>query len=215
MGTLGIVDFRYEVPTNTLQPEKSRNIEVGYKIQANKWAGSLSGYHMQLNNLITRVKVEGEQISGYPVYRKENVEEGFIKGLETEVIYQPITALQFKANLAYAYGQSLTKNEPLRRIPPINGRFISSYNLKKWFASAELLFASAQQRLALGDKDDNRIPKGGTPGWEVINIFGGFQLPHVKINLGLQNLFNIDYRTHGSGINGVGRSAWISFSLQL
>ena len=31
MGTLGIVDFRYEVPTADLKPEKSQHTELGYK----------------------------------------------------------------------------------------------------------------------------------------------------------------------------------------
>lgn len=215
MGTLGIVDFRYEVPTSNLAPERSRNIEAGYKIQSKKWAATLSGYHMHLNNLITRVKVEGEQINGYPVYRKENVEEGYIKGFETEVDYQPLRRWHVKGNIAYTYGQSLTKNEPLRRIPPFNGRLLSSYHHKRWFGSAELLFASKQDRLAQGDKDDNRIPKGGTPAWNVLNLYAGYELSQLKFNLGLQNLLNEDYRTHGSGINGVGRSAWLFVAVQL
>jgi len=36
MGTLGIVDFRYEVPTYDLKPEKSLNKEIGYKINQSK-----------------------------------------------------------------------------------------------------------------------------------------------------------------------------------
>ena len=40
-----------------------------------------------------------------------------------------------------------------------------------FFATAELMFASKQDRLAQGDKDDNRIPAGGTPGWEVMHIY--------------------------------------------
>jgi outer membrane receptor protein involved in Fe transport len=215
MGTLGIVDFRYEIPANDLTPEKSRNIEAGYKLQTKKWAATLSAFYMHLNNLITRVKVEGQVINGYPVYKKENVEEAYIKGFETEVDYQPFTGLHLKGNIAYTYGQSLTKHEPLRRIPPLNGILISRYNHKKWFGSAELLFASEQNRLAQGDKDDNRIPKEGTPGWKIINLYGGYELTHFKFNLGLQNLFNEDYRTHGSGINGVGRSAWVSVMVQL
>jgi outer membrane cobalamin receptor len=83
MGTLGIVDFRYEIPTYNLAPERSRNIELGYKLQSGKWSAGISGYYMHLNNLITRIK-EGQVINGYPVYRKENVEEGYIKGFETE-----------------------------------------------------------------------------------------------------------------------------------
>ncbi|MCW3079515.1 TonB-dependent receptor [Segetibacter sp.] len=215
VGTLGIVDFRYEIPTANLAPERSQNIELGYKLQSGKWNVSLAAYYMHLNNLITRVRIAGEVIAGYPVYKKENVEEGYIKGFETEVGFQPLAGLQVKGNLAYTYGQSLSKNEPLRRIPPFNGRLISTYHHNKCFASAEFLFASRQSRLAQGDKDDNRIAGGGTPGWDVFNLYAGYQLSQLKFNLSLQNLLDEDYRTHGSGINGVGRSAWLSVAVTL
>jgi hemoglobin/transferrin/lactoferrin receptor protein len=215
LGTLGIVDFRYEIPTSNLAPEKSRNIEAGYKLQSNKWSATLSGYYMHLNNLITRLKVDGQQINGYAVYRKENVEKAYIKGLETEVEYSISDGWKLKGNVAYTYGQSLTKNEPLRRIPPLNGRLITNYNYKKWFASSELLFASKQGRLAQGDKDDNRIQKNGTPGWKILNAYFGYEINNVQINISLQNLFNADYRFHGSGINGMGRSACLSLAVKL
>jgi outer membrane receptor protein involved in Fe transport len=92
---------------------------------------------------------------------------------------------------------------------------MSSYRKNKWFVAAELLFAAQQKRLAQGDKDDNRIPAGGTAGWEVINFYGGYKLPGVQLNAGLQNLLNKDYRTHGSGINGVGRSGWVSVLVKI
>nr|MBA2760678.1 TonB-dependent receptor [Segetibacter sp.] len=214
MGTLGIVDFRYEIPTASLKPEKSINAELGYKLRTKKWSGTASAYYMHLNDLIARLKVDGQIIGGYQVYAKENVEEAYIKGFEAEAHYEMTSTLQFAGNVSYTYGQNKTKNEPLRRIPPIFGRLVSSYLKNKWFLSAELLFASKQDRLAQGDKDDNRIPAGGTPGWEVVNIYGGYKTSLVGINAGLQNIFNEDYRTHGSGINGVGRSIWIAVNFR-
>jgi hemoglobin/transferrin/lactoferrin receptor protein len=56
MGTLGIVDFRYEVPAYDLKPEKSVNFETGYKLSLPKFQASLAAYYMVLNELITRVK---------------------------------------------------------------------------------------------------------------------------------------------------------------
>lgn len=214
MGTLGIVDFRYEIPTSKLEPERSRNIEIGYKLQARRWAASVSGYYMHLDNIITRVRVAGEVINGYPVYKKENVEDGYIKGVEAEINYELLKGWQIKGNISYTYGTSLTKNEPMRRIPPMNGRVISSYRNGRWFGAVEVLYASKQDRLAQGDKDDNRIPKGGTPGYNLLNLYAGIELSFVKLNAGLQNLFNEDYRTHGSGINGVGRSGWLSVAVK-
>ncbi|MEJ7769165.1 MAG: TonB-dependent receptor [Chitinophagaceae bacterium] len=214
MGTLGIVDFRYEIPASSLSPERSRNIELGYKVNTNKMVASLSGYYMHISNLITRVKVDGEIINGYQVYKKENLEAAYIKGFETAIDYQLLPGWHINGNVAYTFGQALTKNEPLRRIPPLNGRLLSSYANKRWTASGELLFASKQDRLAQGDKDDNRIPFGGTPGWNICNLYAGYEIKPVKINVGLQNIFNEDYRTHGSGINGVGRSAWVSLAVK-
>jgi outer membrane receptor protein involved in Fe transport len=98
----------------------------------------------------------------------------------------------------------------MRRIPPLYGRFGANYEIKHWNFTAESLFAGKQSRLAQGDKDDNRIPFGGTPGWHALNLYAGYTADVFSIRTGLQNIFNEDYRTHGSGINGVGRSGWLS-----
>jgi hemoglobin/transferrin/lactoferrin receptor protein len=215
MGTLGIVDFRYEIPTAGLQPEKSFHSEIGYKLQTKKISATAALYHLHLSNLITRVKLDGQVISGYPVYKKENTEAAYIKGFEAELNYSPVKKWLVTGAVAYAYGQSLSKNEPLRRIPPFNGRLLTNYKTSHWSAAAEVQFASAQRRLAQGDKDDNRIPAGGTPGWQVVNFYGGYKFRSLQLHAGLQNILNKDYRTHGSGINGVGRSAWITATVRL
>lgn len=213
MGTLGIVDFRYEVPTADLKPEKSQHSELGYKFQTKRLCGTIAAYYMHLADLITRIKMDGQVISGYPVYQKENTESAFIKGFETELNWNAVKNLYITGGIAYAYGQSLSRKEPLRRIPPFNGRLMGKYRNNKWFAAAEFQFASHQKRLAQGDKDDNRIPAGGTPGWKLLNFLGGYKFAIVQLNAGIQNIFNKDYRTHGSGINGAGRSAWLSVNL--
>jgi outer membrane cobalamin receptor len=212
MGTLGIVDFRYEIPAYDLKPEKSINFETGYKLKLPKFQANVAGYYMDLNQLITRVKVEGEFIDGYQVYKKENVEEAFITGCEAAVLWKVIQEIDINGSFSYTYGQNVTKDEPLRRIPPLNGKVDTTWSRGNFFVSGELLFAGKQDRLAAGDKSDNRIPEGGTPGWEIVNLFAGYQWSFVKIKTGFENIFNEDYRTHGSGINGVGRSAWVMLS---
>jgi hemoglobin/transferrin/lactoferrin receptor protein len=213
MGTLGIVDFRYEVPAYNLLPEHSYNYEVGYKLRTTKLNLTVAAYYMQLQQLITRVRVPNQTINGYNVYMKENTDDAFIKGVEVDADVELAKGLKLQTGLAYAYGHSITRNEPLRRIPPMNGRVRATYSIKQYFFAAESWFAAKQNRLAQGDKDDNRIPAGGTPGFNVYNLYAGYQLKNIQIQTGVQNLLNVDYRTHGSGINGYGRSAWLNIQL--
>jgi outer membrane receptor protein involved in Fe transport len=43
----------------------------------------------------------------------------------------------------------------------------------------------------------------------VLNLRSAYQFKQVELQAGLNNLFNEAYRTHGSGIDGVGRSVWV------
>lgn len=213
MGTLGLVDFRYELPTYDIKPEKSYNTEIGYRLMAQKTLVSVSFYYMHLSDLITRTQMGGEKIEGYNVYKKENSQESYLKGLDfsfTNLFYK---TFKFSGNISYCFGQNLTKNEPLRRIPPLNGRFLVSYQYKKIQLHSEYIFAFDQNRLAKGDKEDNRIPAGGTPGWQIFNLSGSFKYQKASIFSGIQNIFNKDYRTHGSGINGMGRNFYLTIKL--
>ncbi|MFM9945994.1 MAG: TonB-dependent receptor plug domain-containing protein [Bacteroidia bacterium] len=215
MGTLGLVDFRYEIPAYTIKPEKTYNTEIGYRASTKRIETSIAFFYMHLADLITRVQVPGEQVGGYNVYIKENSQESYIRGIEGSFDFIFLKYFTLKTNASYCYGQNLSKSEPMRRIPPFNGRISLSYTNKKWQASAENIFAGKQNRLAQGDKDDNRIPKGGTPGWNVINIYGSYSVNRFAIRSGLQNILNTDYRTHGSGINGMGRSVFLSLQINL
>lgn len=210
MGTLGIVDFRYEQPAYGLKPERSNNFEFGYKLKARKVYSNIALYYNNLKNIITRQKIEGQVINGYPVYQKFNNEKAFILGTDVEVGFNVLDGFDVQAVTSYAYGQNVIKDEPMRRIPPMNKKILMNYYKEKWYIKAEWLNAQKQTRLAKGDTEDNRIPAGGTPGWNVFNLYGGYYFKNILLNVGLQNILNEDYRYHGSGINGVGRSAWLA-----
>ncbi len=215
MGSLGLVDFRYEIPAYGLKPEKSYNTEIGYRLQSKKWQAAFAFYYMHLTNLVNRVQLAGQTIGGYNVYIKENNQESFIRGFEMDLRYHFSPALSAEMGAAYTFGQNTTRNEPMRRIPPFNGRALLKYQKNNWSFYVENLFASKQSRLAQGDKDDNRIAAGGTPGYVLLNLYGGYQLKNLAIRGGLGNIFNTDYRIHGSGMNGMGRNLSLTISYSL
>jgi outer membrane receptor protein involved in Fe transport len=214
LGSLGIVDFRYELPAFDLKPEYSQNYELGIKISKAKFFQELTIFQTELENLITRIKTS-QVIQSYPVYEKRNVDKAFLRGGEWSGRYEFSNSISAKANISYVYGQSVTLNEPMRRIPPLHGGFSLSYARKNLFLNSELLFAAAQDRLSAGDKADNRMNPLGTPGWAIINLQANYLFnSHFSISIQAQNIGDVDYRMHGSGINGVGRSLWGQFHLK-
>lgn len=213
MGTLGIIDFRYEVPSYGLLPEKSVNKEIGIRYQSAQWSWSGSLFHSSLNNLINRIKTS-EMIAGYSVYIKENNERAFIQGGELETRFQFDRHWSIYGMVTYLFGENITRDEPVRRIPPFNGFLSLQYQSKRFRAGINCEQAFTQGRLAQGDKDDNRIPAGGTPGFFVVHGYVGGNWKNFSIRCFLNNLTNADYRKHGSGINGMGRSATLSLQYQ-
>lgn len=215
LGTLGIVDFRYETPNFDLKPESSLQYQLGYKYQDRKLRGEVYIYRNELYNLITRSRVGEEYIEEYPVYQKENSGRSFIQGFETAWDYDFSRSWSFHGDITYTYGQNISKDEPARRIPPVFGRVSAEYNDGDWLFNLEWLAAGKQSRLARGDNEDNRIPEGGTPGWSIFNINGSYNWMFLNVDLSLKNILNVDYRYHGSGINGYGRSLFLTMIIDI
>lgn len=215
LGTLGIVDFRFETPNKNLTPEYSRYFETGYKFNSGKVNASAAFWYMHLTDLIIRKQIPGQTRNGYPLYQKENAGSAFLYGLDAAINWTPNPQWLFKAWYHYTYGQDVTNNDPLRRVPPKMWNFNTEYNVGQWRMGIIYQGASKQDRLAKGDIADNRIPKGGTLGWNVFHAYVGLEWKILDVQLGAINVFNENYRTHGSGIQGQGRSIFVNFKIGL
>ena len=182
-------------------------------------SGAVHLFHQNLNDLIANVpsNYQGlDTLEGYKVFKRENVKEAIITGGEAELEVSVGRALIAFGNISYTYGQNLSDDEPLRRIPPLFGRTGVRGSFTQGFTyMGECLLAGKQDRLASGDISDDRIADGGTPGWVLFNFYAGFQRNGFSINASMQNIFNETYRIHGSGIDGIGRSFWISLRVHL
>ena len=215
LGALGIVDFRYEIPSYNLKPEKSKNIELGYKYNSVKTNVTISVFQMNLKDVIARIIVDGQVINGYNVYTKKNIESSYIKGTEISVSHQINNHFALQTNATYTYGQNVTKNEPMRRMPPFFGQNKLSWHSKNKTVAIRHQFAGKQTRLAKGDIDDNRIGVLGTAQWNTIQIDASIEWKHVALNVSAINILNEKYKTHGSGIYGMGRAFGVSVHWKL
>ncbi|TAE49660.1 MAG: TonB-dependent receptor, partial [Bacteroidetes bacterium] len=218
MGTFGRFDSGIEVPSPNLSPERSLSGELTYKLRTRQATLWVSGYYTRLFNLIQRVPGtwEGQDsLNGDPVFRKENVAAAFIAGVDGGAEYFFTPEWIAFSGMAWAYGQNLTANEPVSRIPPLNGRLGLRYQSEKGLrVQGECVFAGMQDRLSTGDTKDHRIPAGGTPGWYLLNVHAAWQYQQFYLSAGAQNLLNRAYRVHGSGVDGYGRSFWVALTME-
>lgn len=218
ISSFGLFDYGIEIPSTKLFPEKSFTVESGYKQSTDRFSMAVSVFNTRLNNQIVREKATyngSSTIDGEQVYKKQNLARSNIMGVEFESGWQLSRQFSFVNNLNWLYGKNLENDEPMRRIPPLNGKLALQYNQPGIFSEAEFLLAAKQDRLSGGDIDDHRIPEGGTPGWSILNLKAGYVWKTVALNAGLQNLLNKAYRIHGSGVDGYGRSFWISLQFDV
>jgi outer membrane receptor protein involved in Fe transport len=191
------------------------SLEGGLKINTPRLAATFAAYRLQLHDLIDRLPAtfEGSPIwDGQDVYRRANVGEAYVRGVEADAEWRVTGALTLRGFVASTFGQQVTVDAPMRRIPPTNGLAGARYRWTRgpWI-EATLRAAGAQTRLAPGDVADHRIPPGGTPGWTVANVTAGARIGRgLLLTGGIANVFNEAYRVHGSGIDGPGRNAWLS-----
>jgi outer membrane receptor protein involved in Fe transport len=214
LGSLGIVDFRYELPAYNLKPEVSWNKNVGIRVHSPVWKSELVFFHSNLTNLITRIKT-ADVIQNYPVFLKENSVEAYMWGFEWGQQIRLGNRWSMANQVSYVYGQNVSQNEPLRRIPPLFGHVSVTYQVKKVQTTMLWQGAARQNRLSAGDRADNRMNPQGTPGWGILSLQMAYQLnSHLRVAMQGENLGHVLYRMHGSGIDGIGRSLHVQIGYQ-
>lgn len=217
LSSFGIFNYGIEIPNAKLNPEKSQTFETGLKLNSRKSKASFTIYHTTINDMIERIEssfMGMDSIDGEKIYQKSNFSKAKLYGVEGEYHQQLNSSFSLSGNFCYTHGQSLSLNEPLTRIPPIFGRIGLEYSTQKnvW-CKFELAGAIKQDRLSSSDILDTRIPPGGTPGWLISNLKVGFENKYFNTIIGINNLFNEVYQTHGSGVHGYGRSLFISINI--
>ena len=207
----GRVDFATEIPNPQLTPEHSLNKEIGVKYYSPRSSGDFYLFHTAYDDFIDRVSVAPG------VTQRQNIQRALIEGAELGLKHSFSDRWSATGNLTYTRGEDRDTQQPLRRIPPLNGSLHLRYapHERAWYEIYSL-FAGRQDRLSAGDRSDPRIPAGGTPGYATVNLKAGFTFSQrQELLVSLENLGDAKYKSHGSGVYAPGLNLAVTWRLAL
>jgi len=210
-----------ETPCTDLDPEEFLSVEAGLKTKQEKWTGTVAYFCTFIDDMIVRTPT-GNVIDGDNEVTKQNSGDGYVNGVELSTSYSFLPGLVGSLGLAMMYGEVETyptaapakENEPLDRLMPATGHVSLRWDPPehRFWAEQTVTVADRADTLSTRDEaDTQRIPPGGTPGYAVVTIRGGWRiLPTVSVIGAVENVTDEDYRIHGSGQNEPGRNFVLS-----
>jgi len=205
-----------------LAPEKTWTFELGTRVQNEEWELGAAVFYTLVDDLISSAPIT----DGSNTVVSTNADDAEITGVELDAAWH--FAPQWTLS-GFAAWQEGTTEKPLylggpeqeewvSKLAPLRGSVALRYDSpdERWWVEGRVIAAEKADRLSEGDKEDKtRIPPGGTPGYLVASLRGGFQATEdVSLTLGLENLNDEDYRIHGSGVNESGFGAVIGAKVE-
>lgn len=220
------------LPNPELQPEKSRNVDVGLRLhregvlsEHDRLLFKLAWFRNQIDDFIDadiRVSFTPPTPGQVPAppqttIRYVNVQKALIQGIEAELRWVFMTGLDVWASYTDIEGDDVTAEDgaavPLANIQPRKGVIGVSYTHLPWDFTVG-------GRVQMVDNQD-RVPTGpeATPGYSVYDVFASWQ-PHagplqgLRVDVGIDNLTDKAYRRHLAAIPeaGVNPKATISYA---
>lgn len=214
----------YQGENPDLRPEKAISLESGVKVDLPRVELTLFGFETHIHDMIARAPIDKQQCppggetgcaGSRTAFELTNLGgTAILRGFDGAIRLFLPAGFGLRTTLAYAWGEGqnpvpggVPTRIPLSRVPPLNGTAEVSWRRAGVYLAAGLRWARMQDRLAISDQSDQRIPLGGTPGFAVVDLRAGYRwTPYFLVAGVLENLGDAPYRYHGSSVNGPGRS---------
>jgi len=205
-----------------LKPEYYLTYEGGVKTRFEAVEMSAAYFYNDISNMIERAPTGQIAPDGSVIVEGRNSGRGHIQGVEFAGVYHFDENWTTFANFTWTDGSILgypgvsqqKALSPITRMLPMNGTAGLRWNSGdgQFWGESTLTAVAQQTRLSFSDRNDtSRIPPGGTPGYLLVGLRGGWNLmKDLRTTLALENLTDEKYRVHGSGINGPGRQVVLS-----
>jgi len=204
---------------------------------------SINGYYTLLNKYIYRadfivnndtsttdentVMYDGDEVN---TIANVNGDTAYIFGGTLDASFTPIKNVTLKGNITYTKGKTNDTDSYLPSISPLFSSIGIAYQKNKIDAELNWKYTAEKNADEYSPGGEDNLSQSplidpdptidddeyyvGTPSWNILNISFGYQATKVlKIQLGLDNIFDIHYKEFASGISASGRNFKASMHL--
>jgi hemoglobin/transferrin/lactoferrin receptor protein len=217
------------VPNPDVNPEKTITLDASitkYFGQNVRWENT--GYYTFFYDaiLLDAFTFNGQSIIDYngeptAVMANQNKREAHVSGFSSVLEGSLSNLFSIAASINFTKGRIKTDSTdaPLDHIPPAFGRVKVGYENKKLMAEVFVNF-NGWKRIDdyLLNSEDNEVyaTEKGMPAWYTVNLRAGYSFnKRLMLQLGIDNVMDLQYRTFSSGINAPGRNFIVCLRSQL
>lgn len=208
------------VPNPNLSPEYSMNGELNItKTFFKQVRVELVGFGSYLPSMIATLPftlngADSLLYDGTPsaIMASQNADQGYIVGFNGNMTANITRYFAINSSLTFTYGRLLVSGveQPLDHIPPLYGRTVAMLNYKKWYAELSVMYSNPKLLADYSPSGEDNLQyatPAGTPGWCTVNAKLGYSFnKYVRLQLSVDNLTDLKYRTFGSGVSAAGRN---------
>lgn len=201
-----------------VEPEQFVTYEVGIRHGSEEFSADLAFFYTDIDEMIADVAVSATDSDTITT----NGSEGYVYGVELSGSWRFHPQWTLSGFAAWQDGRLEVSdylggpvvNKPMNRQMPLTGSLALRWTESggRYWIEGRVLAAAEEDRLWASDQasDSQRIPTGGTPGYFVTALRGGWDVnEHLDLTCSLENVTDEDYRYHGSGQNEPGFNAII------
>ncbi len=209
----GLADGNIYVGNRALKPETAWIAELGFDLESDILSLRPTAFYRRVDDYIQGTPFDGTvgvvdspvemvaAMNGDPTPLMFRNVDAHLYGADLDFEFRPVARVELSGTASYVRGKRRDIDDNIYRVSPATLRLATAWRGDRFTFGAEMYAAARQSRVSA---TNGELPSHG---YAVFGLFGGYELiGGMRMEAGVENLFDAYYQPHLSGVNRFGAS---------